>query len=222
MLKDEQQINKDKMKEKSKWAQFKYFWYYQWKIVLLIVVIIGCITSFGLHLIEANKVPSISVALVNSALNNASETNLLTDYALDREIDTDVNPAKLDVSFQLSESNSHSLYVANSEKLSAYLDLGDLDVIIAPGFVIENFANLAYFSNIETDLGDDYDTLVQELDTITYTYEEDGKVNLAFYVGDIPKIKELFPDEVEPYIAIGNYSSNKEAAIDFIHYLFNS
>lgn len=218
MLRDEIAENREKMKEKSKWERFKYFMYYHWKHLALIVVAVCCVVSLILHLIEASKEPSIYIAMVNCNIYSTDQTDLLSDYVLSRNIDTDLNPATLDVNLQMEEDRNSNLDVANSEKLSAFFLNGKIDVLIAPETVIESCATQAYLANAETTLPED---LYQEFEDrlIYHTYEDDGKVPVAVYVGDLDKISALYDDEIEPYLAIGNLSSRQDTAVDFLRYL---
>lgn len=218
MLKEEIAENRDKMKDQSRIKRFKYFWYYHWKPVLLGVIVVCCIISYIRHFIEDSKEPSIYVAMVNCNIISNEQTDLLTDYAASRNIDTDLNPTRLDVNLQMSENRNDNLDVANSQKLSAFLESGDIDVVLAPQWVMESCADQAYFENIETILPDD---LYQEFEDrlIYHTYEDDGRVPIAIYVGDIKKVRALYDEETEPYLAIGNFSTRQDTAVDFLRYL---
>lgn len=218
MLKDEIAKNKEMMKEKNKWERFKYFFYYHWKPIVLIIIAVCCIISFINHVIESSKESSIYVAIVNCNIMSEEQTDLVSGYALSRNIDTDTNPARLDVSLQMSETRNDNLDVANNQKLSAFLESGNIDVLLAPEWTMESCATQAYLANIETTLPSDlYEKLQDRL--IYYTYEDDGKVPIAIYVGDIPKVRKLYEDDVEPYFAMGNMTERKEAAVDFLNYL---
>ncbi|MGN0131311.1 MAG: hypothetical protein ACI4AA_02595 [Lachnospiraceae bacterium] len=218
MLRDEIAENKEKMKDKSKWERFKYFWYYHWKPIFLSVIIVCGIISYILHFIEESKEPSISVSVVNCNIISEEETDLVSAYALSRNIDTSVNPTKLDVNLQMSENRNDNLDVANSQKLSAFLENGSIDVLFAPEWVMESCATQAYLENIETVLPEDlYERFEDRL--IYHTYEDDGRVPIAIYVGDIDKIADIYDEDAEPYMAIGNFSSRQDVAVDFLRYL---
>ena len=218
MLKDEIAKNKETMKDKSGRERFKYFCYYYWKPVVLSLIVIGCIISFILHLIESGRESSIYVALVNCNIISEEQTDLVSDYVLSRNIDTDANPARLDEGLQMAENRNDNLDVANSQKLSAFLESGSIDVLIAPEWTIESCANQAYLSNIETVLPKDlYEQLEDRL--IYHTYEDDGRVPVALYVGDLPRIRSLYEADEKPYFAIGNITERKETAVDFLRYL---
>lgn len=220
MLKEEIAENREKMKEQSKIKRFKYFWYYHWKPVLLGMILICCIISYVRHFIEDSKEPSIYVAMVNCNIIAEEQTDLLSEYALSRNIDTKTNPTRLDVNLQMAENRNDNLDVANSQKLSAFLESGDIDIILAPQWVIEACASQAYFENIEAVLPDDlYQKFEDKL--IYYTYEDDGRVPIAIYAGDIEKISSLYDEETEPYLAIGNFSARQDTAVDFLRYLLD-
>lgn len=218
MLKEEIAENKERMKEESKIKRFKYFWYYHWKPILLGVIIICCIISYIRHFIEDSKEPSIYVAMVNCNIIAEDQTDLLSGFAASRNIDTASNPIKLDVNLQMAEDRNDNLDVVNSQKLSAFLESGDIDVVLAPQWVIEACANQAYFEDIGSILPDD---LYREFEDklIYHTYEDDGRVPIAIYVGDIEKIRTLYNEETEPYLAIGNFSARQDTAVDFLRYL---
>lgn len=218
MLKDEIAKNKEMMKDKSSWERFKYFCYYYWKPIVLALVAVCCIITFARHIVEYAKESSIYVALVNCNIVAEEQTDLVSGYAVSRNIDTDAHPARLDVALQMSETRNDNLDVANNQKLSAFLESGSIDVLIAPEWTIESCASQAYLANIETALPADlYEQLQDKL--IYHTYEDDGRVPVAIYVGDIPKIQKLYESDVEPYFAIGNITGRKETAADFLRYL---
>lgn len=218
MLKDEIAKNKEMMKNKSAWERFKYFCYYYWKPIALFLIAACFIIAFIRHFIEYGKESSIYVALVNCNIISEEQTDLVSDYVLSRNIDTDANPARLDVGLQMAENRNDNLDVANSQKLSAFLESGSIDVLIAPEWTIESCANQAYLSNIETVLPKDlYEQLEDRL--IYHTYEDDGRVPVALYVGDLPRIRSLYEADEKPYFAIGNITERKETAVDFLRYL---
>lgn len=218
MLRDEIEENKEKMKQKSKWDRFRYFWYYHWKPIVLGIVAVCCVVSLIFHFIEESKEPSIYVAMVNCNIYSADQTDLLSGYVSSRNIDTDVNPGTLDVNLQMSQDRNDNMDVANSQKLSAFFENGKIDVLIAPDWVIENCADQAYLANIESVLPKD---LYREFeDRLIYnTYENDGRVPVAVYVGDIDKIRALYEGGEDPYLSIGNLSPRKDTAVDFLRYL---
>ena len=218
MLRDEIEENKEKMKAKSKRERFQYFWYYHWKPIMLGVIGVCCVISLIFHFVEESKEPSIYAAMVNCNIYSADQTDLLSDYILSRKIDTDANPATLDVNLQMSEDRNDNIDVANSQKLSAFFENGKIDVLIAPDWVMESCADQAYLANIESVLPKDlYEELKDRL--IYHTYEDDGSVPIAIYVGDIDKISVLYEGGEDPYFAIGNLSSRQDTAIDFLRYL---
>lgn len=218
MLRDEIEENKEKMKEKSKWERFKYFWYYHWKVIMLCVIGVCCVISLIFHFVDESKEPSIYAAMVNCNIYSADQTDLLSDYVQSRGIDTDVNPATLDVNLQMYEDRNDNMDVANSQKLTVYFEHGKIDVLIAPDWVIESCANQAHLANIESVLPEDlYEKLKDRL--IYHTYEDDGRVPVAIYVGDLDKISVLYEDGEDPYFAIGNLSSRQDTAVDFLRYL---
>ncbi len=218
MLKDEIAKNKEIMKDKSGRERLQYFCYYYWKPIVLFLIAICCIVAFIRHFIEYGKESSIYVALVNCNIISEEQTDLISDYVRSRNIDTTVHPARLDVALQMSENRNDNLDVANSQKLSAFLESGNIDVLIAPDWTIESCANQAYLANIQTSLPADlYEQLKNRL--IYHTYEDDGRVPVAVYVGDLQKISSLYEADENPYFAIGNKTERKEAAADFLRYL---
>lgn len=221
MLKDEIAKNKEMMKDKSGWERFKYFCYYYWKPVALFLIALCCIIAFIRHFIESGKESSIYVTLVNCNIISEEQTDLVSEYVRSRNIDTGAHPARLDVALQMSENRNDNLDVANSQKLTAFLESGNIDVLIAPEWTIESCANQAYLSDIEAVLPKDlYERLKDRL--IYHTYEDDGKVPVAIYVGDLPRIQALYETDEKPYFAIGNMTERKETAVDFLKYLLEN
>ena len=218
MLKDEIAANKEKMKEQGKWARFKYFWYYHWVHAVLILIALFCIVTYIRHFIEASKEPYIYVAMANSALLTEEETDLVTDFAISRGADLKVNPAQLDVTYQMSQTHNSSLDVSYSQKMSAYLEKGKIDILIAPEWILDSCANQAYLADLKSLLPEDlYNSCKSRL--IYFTYEEDGDVPIGIYVGDLPKIKDFYGEEEKPYLAVGYLALHQDTAFEFLRYL---
>lgn len=222
MIQDEIKAQQDKLKDKSFSEKMEYFWYYYKIHVFVVLFIIISLSIFISAAIKDSKEPSIYVTLINSNLGSEADTTLLSDYVSARNIDTKEHPAKMDFTLQMSSTQADDASMASSQKYMSMLTSGKMDVILCDQWIIDEYAILDAYENLETYLSpEDFEKVKDNL----YYCEvnEKGKIPVAFYATDVDKIltDSLYGKKETPLIAICRTSKRKDAAVDFIHYLLN-
>jgi hypothetical protein len=218
MLKDEIAQSREMLKEKSLWAKFKYFCYYYWKIVLIAVIVIVSIICMIRHFIESSVEPYIYITMINNDSSSDAPEELVSSYISSRNIDTEAAPVTLDKDIEFQEDSSNDIYVSNSQRVYTFLQDGDIDVLFGPKWAMEGFAHQSQLEGMDWALPEDlYEQLEDRM--IYFTYDDDGDVPIAIYVGDLPKVADMYEDDTDVYFAIGNFSENQETAVDFLRYL---
>ncbi len=221
MIKEEIKIQKEKMKDQPFIEKLKWFIYYYKIHIGLTVFLIIAVISTASTVIEGMKERTISVSLVNARYFDSSESSLLTDYCISRNIDTKEHPASLDLSMLTEQGATDNVSLATSQKLTAYIQTGDIDILIGNKWLIDDYARLGSFDDIQKTLPPDLYTLVKD-SLVYYTYEDLGKVAIAIDLSKNEKFlatKAYEPTDT-PTMAIPFSAQKKDAAIDFIKYLY--
>jgi len=221
MIRDEIKEQQQKMEGKSRKEKFQYFWYYyKVHVTVGILAIIGVIYLIN-TIVSGSREPSIYVALINSTIYTDEETTLLSDYVLSRGIDEKEHPAQLDYSMRIQYPATDNISIISAQQLTAHMNLGNVDVYVCEKQLIDEYAPLDAFENLEELLPD---ALLQEISDKLYYVQIDGKgrVPVAFFADEVSRIQEdeIYANDVTPLVAVGRTSQRKEAAADFIQYLF--
>lgn len=219
-MREEEKEQWNKLKDKSFKDKFNYFWYYYKYHTIGAITVIICLIIFIYGLMENGKEPSIYLALINSGYMSVAETSLMDDFVESRSIDTDTHPARFDISMSMTQGIADNGSIANSQKLMALFNSHDLDVIISDKWVVEEYAPLSAFADLEELLPPDlYEKIQDKL--FYYTYEDGETVPIGFY-GD--KLEKLMKDNAystdnPPVVTIASTSERLDTAVDFIRYL---
>ena len=223
MIRDEVKEQHKKLEGKTFEEKVQYFWYYYKVHVFAILFAILAISLFVSAAIKDSKEPSIYVALINSNLASEQDTTFLSDYVTSRNIDTKKHPAKMDFTMHMSATTADDASMASSQKYMSMLSTGKADLILCDQWIIDEYAILDAYENLETYLTpEDYEKIKDQL----YYCEVNGKgkIPVAFYATDVDKVltDSLYGKKDCPLIAICRTSKRKEAAADFIHYLLEN
>lgn len=222
MIRDEIKEQQDKLKDKSPLEKFKYFFYYYKYHVLIVVAVVYFLIYTITSIVQNSREASIYVALLNTSLTSLDEITLMDDYVQSRSIDINANPAVLDTSISLDEKISTDTGLANFQKVMSLLDIGELDILMCPEtWLIDEYAGLDAYANLEELLPADLFEKVKH--NLYYVKNSVGEeIPVAFYLNDNPKIVQanIYPEDVNPLLAISSTSLHKERAVDFIRYLF--
>lgn len=213
----------NRLKDKPFKEKFSYFWYYYKFHTLGTLFVIFCIVMFVIAYKENSKEPSIYVALINSNYMTSVETPLMDDFVKSRNIDTDAHPAKFDISMTMADDVADDGSVANSQKLMALFNGHDVDVIVADQWVIEEYASLSAFYNLEELLPEDIYLKIQ--DKLFYYTKEDGTTTaIGFYGDGLSKlmVNNGYSAKNPPIVTIASTSERTDISIDFIRYLLEN
>ena len=220
MIRDEVKEQQKKLEGKTFEEKFQYFWYYYKIHVFAILFAIISLSLFISAAIKDSKEPSIYVALINSNLASEQDTTLLSDYVTSRNIDIEVHPAKIDFTMHMSATTADDASMASSQKYMSMLNTGKADLILCDKWIIDEYAILDAYENLETYLApEDYAKIKDQL----YYCEVNGKgkIPVAFYASNVDKVltDSLYGKKECPLIAICRTSKRKETAADFIKFL---
>ena len=221
MIKEDVKEQQEKLKGKSFKEKFQYFWYYYKVHTMVAIVGIIAVIIFAKDIIRNSREPAIYAILANSNLYSVSETKLMDDYIASRQINIEEHPATLDVSISMIEDTADSMSLANSQKLMALFQAGDIDIFVGDSWIVDSYASVGGFANLKEVLPAELYKKVEK-DLIYFEYEEDGKVPIGIQVKDNEKIMQNHTYDVidSPIITIGMNSSRIETAVDFITYLY--
>lgn len=219
MLKEEKE-QWGKLKDKPLKEKISYFWYYYKFYVIGVIVGIICLIIFISGYMESTKEPSIYVALINSGYMSIAETSLMDDYVESRNINTASSPARFDISISMTQGTADNASVANSQKLMALFQTHAMDVIISDAWVLEEYASLSAFGNLEALLPEDLYEKVQDR-LYFYTFPDGSRIPIGFYGDELPKLMEDpgYSKDNPPVVAISGTTDRPESAVDFIRYL---
>lgn len=219
MLKEEKE-QWGKLKDKPLKEKISYFWYYYKFHTLGTILGIICLVVFIQGYRESTKEPSIYLTLINSRYMSVTETTLLDDYVASREIDTDAHPAKFDISISMTQGSADEASVANSQKLMALFQTHAMDIIISDGWVLDEYASLSAFGDLEALLPPDlYEKIQDKL--YYYTFPDGRTIPIGFYADGLQKIMKdhAYSTDNPPIIAISGTTDRPDRAVDFIRYL---
>ncbi|MBQ7066699.1 MAG: hypothetical protein IJN92_07740 [Lachnospiraceae bacterium] len=213
----------NRLKDKPFKEKFSYFWYYYKFHTLGILFAIFCIVMFVIAYKENSKEPSIYVALINSNYMTSVETPLMDDFVKSRNIDTNTNPAKFDISMTMTNGLADDGSVANSQKLMALFNGHDVDVIVADKWVIEEYASLSAFCDLKELLPEELYAQIE--DKLFYYTSEDGTTTaIGFYGHSISKlmVNGGYSPENPPIVTIASTTERTDISVDFIRYLLEN
>lgn len=220
MIRNEIRQQQQKLKNKSLREKAAYFWYYYKVHVIAAVLGVIVISLFVTSAVRSSREPSVYVALINSRLSSEEDTLLMSGFAQSRDIDVEAHPAVLDYSMRMTPSFSDDVSLASSQQLMVHMNIGDVDVYMCDQWLIDEYASLEAFENLEELLPDSL--FVQLKEQLYYVQTEDkGRIPVAFYAGELARVRaeQLYDEDTVPLVAVSRTSKRKDAAVDFIRYL---
>lgn len=211
-----------KMNTKQK---VNYFWdYNKWKVIITCLVLVMLISIIH-TLIEGKKEPSICLALVNSTVVKEEDTELLSTYVKEKNIDIDKHPAKLEANMIHPELSgdmgaADSIAVMNIQRYQLLLVEGDIDITISTKWAVEEYAKNNCYRNLQDFLPE---KLYEKVKNHLFYYEKENgeKIPIGFYSDYIKQIDDVYPDGVRPIITVSIYSKRSEQIIDYLNWLLN-
>lgn len=217
MIKEDIASQKEKIKQMSKWEQFKYFWYYNKGRVGVVIAVLILAIYLVVTIWNNKDSESIYVAMVNSYISVADQEAIMQEFVDTYHIDTTHAPAKINASFSMKENNYNTAALANSQILQAYMETGDFDVLIADKWVIDDYASQGMLADLEADLPP---ALFEKIkgDLVYYTYENGQKFAIGFYANELAHVNPYYKG-VKPIISLVGTSPTKDIGISYIEFL---
>jgi hypothetical protein len=165
-----------KIKDFSFAGKCSYIWdYYKVPIIASVIVIL-----FAVLLIKdvvLNSRPTyLYTCILNSNYTYETDTTIPIEYTNYAAIDTEAQILTFDYSMHIDPEGFDQSAIGYQQKLLALLSSNEVDVIIGNEEIIENYAKVGAYTNLQELLPDD---LAQELEEKGYTYytyrNEDGQ-----------------------------------------------
>ncbi len=175
-IKDEIKKESVKLKDMTPKKKAEYIWeYYKIPIIGVIAAIIFIVTFTRDYRI--NKRPYFLDAIViNSDIAYSADNYLLNDFIKYAHVDTKTYNIAVDTSIYIDEEKFDQMTMANSQKVMALFSAGELDVVMGPDSIMDQYGRMEAFMDIKEVLDDER---IKELEDagfeIYYTtvYEED-------------------------------------------------
>ncbi len=219
-----------KMNDMSRKEKFSYILYYYKVHIIIAVVLIAVIISF-IYSIVTRKDSVMNAALLNTNVYDSSMTHLKPDFIEYAGIDSSQFDVMIDTGMSINYDASDQMSFSYAQKITAMLSAGSLDVIVADAPVIDNYASISAFVNLEEVLPEDLQKKLEgKYEYYYYEYEEDGRIPIGLYIDDSVILKDgyndgkqkgVYSDSVRPIFTISSTAVNTDHAIRFLEFLLS-
>ncbi|MFA9465978.1 MAG: hypothetical protein ACERKN_16990 [Velocimicrobium sp.] len=152
--------HRESKNEKEKWSslsgkeKLQYFKDYYLKFVLLFLVLLVLIISFIISIIT-KKETALTLTLVNGVISEETADDIASMLSKSLDLNQKKETVLIDQTLYTDSSDSEKLSDVSEQKLSVYFYSGQYDLIIAEQSIIEHYASLGYFCNLEEFLPSD-------------------------------------------------------------------
>ncbi len=238
MINDEIRNQTRKMKDMTFSGKVSYIWeYYRWHILITILVLTAVI-SFIADRVTAKKTV-FYVTFINSSLTDPSKTTLMEDFS---QTESSFDPKKeqmvLDTGAFMNLSEPDAVTMAYDEKMAASYAVGIVDVTVADRDIIEKYAAVGAYANLDLLLDDDLKEQLEKLGFSLLYAETDPEVTgehsvfpAGIFLKNSPRLKKGFTDAGaavpffeealghEPVFAVSSKSSHTDYTLDFLRFL---
>lgn len=218
MLQDQIREQEEKVRQMSFRKRFSYFWYYQWKKVLLGLLLACVVLYIGCHIYVHRNGSYLYVVMANVKAGASGNITVLEDYLKERSIDDSDAPSILTDNMVMPKDQVSTLALSYSEKLQILMENGDSDVLIADQWIIDDFASQALLCDLEKTLPSSVLETVRE-HLYYYTYPNGEKIAVAFWADSFPKTGDCYDEKTRPLFSICSKSRYPERAADFALFL---
>ncbi len=213
----EQQTEKEKLKDMNFKQKLEYLWEYYRIHALAVVAIIALV----IYIINSILNPGVSTkfyaALINSPIHPEVIDEFEKDFTGYLELDTNSENVVLNDTFNF---NVDVTYTANvKQTLQAYVAAAEVDVIIAPEKEFAEYASYGAVIKLSDQLPTDLYSSLTDHFFISATEDDPEKNAYGIYITDTKLFAENSVTK-DPYIIgiVGN-SKHKDNAIEFIRFL---
>ena len=210
---------KTAFKDLSRKAKVQYIWdYYRWHIIAAI-----CLVAFVISMIvhyAAYRESVLDIVMVNT-LNPYEENVSSTDEFFEQEGFTKKEEVTVDTSITFSDDDNYSTNYYSDQKLTLKLSVGGADVLFAPEFVFQQYADAGSLMPLT-----DYltaDELEQYKDMIVYATDSETGETLpcGLELNDNQWLSDYGYYTGTVCFGIAYATDNKGNAVDFFHYVMN-
>lgn len=210
---------KTAFKDLSKKAKVQYIWdYYRWHIIVAI-----CLVAFVISMIvhyATYKESVLDIVMVNT-LNPYEESISSTDEFFQQEKFTDKEEISVDTSITFSEDDNYSTNYYSDQKLTLKLSVGGADILFAPEFVFQQYADAGSMMPLTDFLTEAELALYQ--DAIIYATDSETGETLpcGLKLTDNQWLSDNGYYTGTVYLGIAYATDSKDNAVDFFHYVLN-
>ena len=187
------------------------------------IVIVICLVAFVISMIvhyAAYRESVLDIVMVNT-LNPYEESVSSTDEFFEQEGFTKKEEVTVDTSITFSDDDNYSTNYYSDQKLTLKLSVGDADVLFAPEFVFQQYADAGSLMPLT-----DYltaDELEQYKDMIVYATDSETGETLpcGLELNDNQWLSDYGYYTGTVCFGIAYATDNKGNAVDFFHYVMN-
>lgn len=219
-----------KLQEMTLKEKISYILYYYKLHIFAAAAVVVVLYTF-IHGYVTQKDYALNAALINSNVYDTSMTKLEPDFIAYSGIDTEQFDVLVDCGMNINYDSSDQMTYGYAQKITAMLNTGDIDVIIADEPVIRSYATIAAFKNLDEVLPDDLKKKIEgKFEYYYYTYEEDGRIPIGLCIEDSKvlqdgyndgNVKGVYSDSIKPIFTIGTTSKNVENSIKFLEFFLS-
>lgn len=230
-ISDEIKQETNKIKDMSLKGKIGYIWeYYKgWIIGGLIAVIF--LSIFIHDWIGSSRPVYLYSVVINSDFVYEDKSTVLADYASKENVDLDKNNLYIDFSMQMTDDMSDQLTMGNQQKIMVLYSSNSLDCVIGPEDIMQNYASIDAFADIETLLSDEQKAMLADKGYEYYYSTTDGRKRaVGIYMDTCTYLNDqgtagTFPDMNEdgkrPVFTIAINAPHPEHALSFLDMLIS-
>lgn len=236
---DEIREEQKKFKNMTLKEKAGYIWdYYKIHIIVSIFLIIFAVMMT--RDIYRNSMPvHLNAIVVNSNFTYDSEASLPIAYVNYADIDTKKENYMIDYSMHIIPENFDQTGLAYQQKIMAMFASNELDIMIADRPLIESFADVDAYVNLEEFLPDDLKQELEDKGYTYYTYPNEQTVSdanaiaenrepapVGIHMKNCTRMNEdgdfgTYFEESDPIFTIAINSERRENAIEFLRFLIS-
>lgn len=208
---------REKLQSMTRKEKLEYFNQYYRNKTIAIIVVLGFV-AYLLYSMFGPKVQTVLyTAVLDGCVSNDEVTAFQSDMIDKLGLDTSKSTVVFDDSYYISSQSEYS--ASNQEKLVLYVSTGEIDIIIAPEEVFNQYASAGYFIKLSECLPADLFSSLT--DNFLYHTTEDDSQEAAYgiYMDNYSIHDQNGTAVSHPVIGIVTNSKHKENAVTFIESL---
>lgn len=148
-LQDEINRETRKLKDMPPKKKAEYIWeYYKFHIIGGIAAII-LITTFVRDWRINRRPVYLDMIVINSDIAYSENNIIKDDYVKYADVDMDAYNLSIDTGFVISDSAMDQMSMANTEKIMALFAAGNIDLLLGPDNLIDEYGAMSAYKNIE-------------------------------------------------------------------------